>query len=79
MSKKKAQKCTAVLIGESGSFECELEAGHDSKPRPKGVSWSQKHRFGGRTWTNQGAERCLRELQQKVESNVQRLAAVTTT
>jgi hypothetical protein len=71
------QKCEAVLMNEKGSFECDLKAGHDSKPRPKGVSWSQKHRNNGMSWTNQGADRCLRELKQKkeVESKVSGLAA----
>jgi hypothetical protein len=59
------QKCQAVLVNEKGSFECELGAGHDSKPRPSGVKWSQKHRNEGVSWTDAGAERCLREFQQK--------------
>jgi hypothetical protein len=75
------QKCEAVLVNESGSFKCQLDAGHDSKPRAKGIRWSQKHRLEGRSWTNGGAERCLRELQQKkeVESKVSGLAVQTTT
>lgn len=74
------QKCIAVLVNESGSFKCQLDAGHDSKPRPKGVRWSQKHRLEGRSWTNGGAERCLRELQQKNEAElkVSELAAQRT-
>ena len=66
------QLCEATCPDDGGGpdYVCELPEGHDEQrhSRPPGVKWSQKHRDGGVTWTNGGAERLKEERRKKFEA-----------
>lgn len=60
------RKCGAILVAHDGNeaCECELPAKHrlsGRQGRPKNGRYSFKHRKGGVSWTDGGAERIEQE------------------
>jgi len=55
---KDTKKCGAIYVSRSGTYTCELPAGHCKAP-------SMKHRFEGVSWTQAGADRIAREIEQE--------------
>jgi len=53
--KKVTEKCGAIYVSRSGTYVCQLPAGHCQRP-------NQKHMQEGAMWTQAGADRVAREL-----------------
>lgn len=66
------EKCKSTCPDNGGGpdYTCELLEGHDEPrySRPPGVKWSQKHRDGGVTWTNGGAEQLREQIKIREEA-----------